>query len=259
MLGSLSQIFRARTQCIAVQAGKKSCSLRCFSTTDGSKGGKESLPTDAGDDAEEDDEFSMEGFETLENEPEDLESVVEALSNETEDITPELASDLVSKMVEAAKKTIDKPRHGGNIISHISPHTVSVLRASRITTNHIKAAGSDYLPHAIEKRVSAEVNVDLLNLSQTAHEALRILSGPRWKGSYIKLSCSDYPSMEENRTHIVSQIDRLIAGAKNAVGEEVDTLPLRNWSDVVQEVNRQAKEEIEETGDVSLLVGEAKV
>lgn len=221
----------------------------------GQKGGK----NDDDDEEDEDDvAFGTEDFDVEEEESVDVEDVLKALNESEEEITPELASDLVDRMVKGAIEKFDGRPGPENIIQHISPHTISTLRASRITTNFIRASASDVLAHPIEKKVTAEIVIERLGLSRPARHALEILSGPRLKENSIKFACNQYPSVDENRAYIISRIDRLVMAAKIAVGEPVDTSLLETWEDIRNEVERQAHEEIEEAGSVSDVLGETK-
>lgn len=233
----------------------------CAQRRDMSAGGKEgsgSSPSKEGGDDDNENDFAMDDFGAPDELDDDIDTTLKKLEDNDEDVTPELASDLVARMVEATTRKFNERNDMGIIISNITPHTISALRASRISTNEIRAAGSELYSLPIEKKVTAELHIDLLNLSKSAREALELLAGPRLCGSYVKISCSQYPSKEENRAHIISQIDRLVSAAKVSVGEEVELTPLENWEDVAGEVEKQASDEVKEAGSLSLLLGEAK-
>lgn len=208
---------------------------------------------------EEDDQFGLSGFELDDIEDDDAEAALNDLSEAGEDITPELASEMVARMVKTASRSLaDKVLAKGDILSAISPHTISVLRASRISTNSVQAALSNIYVPPITKKVVAQINIPELNLTKPAEEALKYLAGPRLHGDVIKFSANKFPSRAENQTFIVSQLDRLVLAAKTAVGDIADTAPLESWEEVVEEVKRQAAEDILEAGGLSLLIGEPK-
>lgn len=224
----------------------------------------ESMPGDkeekaAGPLSEADDEFGMDDFLTTHEEEEmDLETSLTELE-EKEEVTPEIASDLVNRMVNATARNLEKRMSvRESVLPSITPHTISVLRASRICTNVVHASSSDAVPYPIEKRVTAELHVDRLGLSASACAALLELSGPRVRenGTWIKLSCDKFPTKEENRAYIVSRLHLLVSAAQNAVGQSVDLTPLNTWDDVVREVERQAAEEIDEAGSVQRVLGD---
>lgn len=205
------------------------------------------------------DEFGMEGFELDEDiDDEELSQVLEKVADGQE-VSEELASDLVERMVKAATTRLaERNDSRTNILSALTPHTLFVLRASRITTNRVIEAGSYYTPHILDNKVTAELHIDQLELSRPAQAALEYLAGPRLREGYVKISCNKYPSMQENRARIVTQMDKLVAAAKEAVGENVDQTPLETWDAVRNEVEIQAKEDIEEAGDLGYVIGEAK-
>lgn len=222
----------------------------------GNGSGKEHEASTSPEDSEE--QFGIDGFEILEEvEDEDIEATLQKVQTEEEDITPELASDLVARMVEATTRRMNE-RTSASLLSCITPHTIACLRATRISTNTIQAAGSDLLKHPIEKKVTADIDVDALNLSRPARMALEILSGPRLRDNLVHIGCNRFPSLEENRAHIVTQIDRLVAGAKTAVGEELDLKPLHTWDEIRQTVNQVASEEVKEAGGIHFVLGETK-
>ncbi|KAI0564733.1 Ribosomal protein S24/S35 [Gracilaria domingensis] len=230
---------------------------RCFAT-DGNRGtnglGKEEEDSDV---LIENDEFGMEGFEVIDETEDEADPVDQATSMEEDDITPELASDLVARMVEATTRRMTE-RTSASLLPVITPHTISCLRATRISTNKIRTSLPEPQTYPIEKKVTAEISIDSLSLSRPAAEALRLLSGPRLKEGLVRIGCNRFPSLEENRAHIVTQVDRLVAAAKTAVGESLDLTPLRSWDEIREEVEKTATEEIQEAGSVQLVLGEAK-
>lgn len=213
---------------------------------------------------DDEDGFGMEDFVTHEEEEEPEETVdVEETMNQLEgtEVTPEIASELVSRMVDATARSLERRNSiHGNILTSLTPHSISVLRASRICTNTVHAAGTEVHKYPIEKRVTAELQTDLLDLTDPAREALYVLSGPRVKarGKLIRLSCDRFPSKDENRAYIVTRLHCLVEEAKLAVGQTVDLSPLDSWDDVVREVEQQAGDEIEEAGSVQRVLGVAE-
>lgn len=241
---------------------KRCVSWRMICSENG-KDGKEPGKSTAGDASThvEDDDFGMDDFVTTVHE-EDENLDVEAMLNNLQDkpdATPEIASELVARMVDATARALEKKTSvHGNVLSAFTPHTISVLRASRICTNTVHASLSSMIKYPIEKRVTAELYLDKLDLSAPAREVLLQLSGPRVRenGAWVKLSCDKFPTKEENRAYIVTKLDLLVSAAKNAVGQSVNLAPLETWDDVVREVERQATDEIEEAGSVQRVLGE---
>lgn len=206
------------------------------------------------------DDFGLDDFLVHEEEHElttSTKSIQKKLENIPESqLDQTLALEMVDRMVAATKSTMEYPANR-DILSSITPHTISVLRASRIITHSVQAAGTDVFKYPIEKRVKAQLWVDQLNLSPPARKALLLLAGPRVKeeGVWIKLSYDRFPTMEENRAYIVTLLDRLVAAAKTAVGDHVDQTPLSGWSDVVEAVRQQTQEEINEAGTIERVLG----
>lgn len=259
MFSVLPRLPWRQAQRLSGNGSSVSALRRCSGTTNGSDDADKKGLTTTIPDEEEDDEFAMEGFQVEEEKEEDIESALAKLSKQEEDeSTPQLASDLVARMVEATTRKLDNRVSIQAVLPAITSHTVSVLRASRISINTIQATGSSILGYPIENKVTAEVNISQLNLSTPARTALEILAGPRLKGDYVKIACNQYPTREENRVYIVSQIDRLVSAAKESVGDPVEQTPLETWHNVVEEVQKQASGEITEAGGVSLLLGETK-
>lgn len=205
------------------------------------------------------DGFGLDDF--LEHEEEDVSDSAESLQKKLEstpksELDESLALEMVDRMVAATKASLEAPVRR-DMMAAISPHTISVLRASRIITHTVQAAGTDTFKYPIEKRVKAQLWVDQLELSPPAREALLMLSERRVKeeGAWIKLSYDRFPTMEENRAHVVTLLDRLVAAAKTAVGDHVDRTPLANWDDVVETARQQAQEEIKEAGTIERVLG----
>lgn len=206
------------------------------------------------------DDFGLDDF-LVHEEEEQLTTSTESIQKKLEN-TPEsqldqaLALEMVDRMVAATKSTLESPA-SRDILSSITPHTISVLRASRIITHSVQAAGTDVFKYPIEKRVKAQLWVDQLDLSPPAREALLLLAGPRVKeeGAWIKLSYDRFPTMEENRAYIVTLLDKLVAAAKTAVGDQVDQTPLSDWSDVVEAARQQTQEEINQAGTIERVLG----
>ena len=240
--------------------GRPAFFVRSFAT-DGKDGTDDDSDKKSPEKEEEidEDEFGIEGFELDEDlGDEELSKVLEKVADGQE-VSEDLASDLVERMVKATTTRLAERNDARtNILSALTPHTLSVLRASRITTNKVIEAGGYHDPNVLNKKVTAELHIDQLGLSRPAQAALEYLAGPRLREGYVKISCHKYPSMQENRTRIVTQMDRLVAAAKEAVGESVDQTPLESWDAVRKEVEIQAKDDIEEAGDLGYVVGEAK-
>lgn len=232
-------------------------------TTDG--------PAGDADDEDIDDGFGMDDFLVADDEADDdlhsrmqkLEGRASSSASDPGDAmaTAELTSDLVNRMV--SHLTRDDQLSQGDILPHVSPHTIAVLRAARICTNSVMASlaaastSSDAM-YPINRRVVAHLDIDALDLSPPASEAVRLLAGPQRMqqgGRFVKVSCDKFPTKVENRTYIVSRLHALVKQAKLAVGEEVDETPLNNWEDVVAQVEQQAEDEVREAGSVQNLLG----
>lgn len=211
---------------------------------------------------DEEDEFGMDNFLVHEEEEEEIVPIEDTMKQiEDKEVTPEIANDLVNRMVDATARSLERRVSiHGNVLPAITPLSISVLRASRILTNTVHASGTNMMKYPIEKRVTAELHIDQLDLSAPAREALFILAKGRiqYHGRWVKLSFDRFPSKEENRAHIVTKMHRLVCAAKNAVGDEVDLTPLKTWDEVVEEVERQAIEDIEEAGSIERVLGQAK-
>lgn len=220
--------------------------------------GGEGRGRDGDDDGDDDaDGFGLEDFVTHDiSEDTSVEEIVEKLDDK--ELTPELATDVVARMVDAQTRSLQaRTSISGKVLASITPHTVSVLRASRISTNTVHASGTGFERYPIERRVTATLSVPQLALSEPARHALLILSGPRLRDDdcSIYISCDRYPSKEENHAYVVTRLHRLVLEAKAAVGESVDLTPLDGWDDVVREVQRQATKEVEEAGGVYQALG----
>lgn len=221
--------------------------------------GVNSSSNDGESDDGEDDAFGLSSFDLGDMDDADLDASLQDEPVTDESLTPELASEMVQRMVKsAARSLLDQSPRKGEILTAITPHTISVLRASRICTNSIYAALSDVHVLPITKKVNTVLHVSELKLSNPAVEALKQLAGPRVHGEEIRFSANKFPSREENQALIVSQLDRLVREAKNSVGEEVDLRRLESWDEIKEEVTRQAGEDIIEAGGLSLLIGEPK-
>lgn len=207
---------------------------------------------DAGDAAADDD---------LQSRLAKLEGQADASASDSDDpmSTAELTSDLVSRMVSHLSR--DDQLSQVDILPHVSPHTIAVLRAARICTNSVvasTAAASDSM-YPINRRVVAHLDIAALGLSPPATEAVRLLAGHQrlqHRGRFVKVSCDKFPTKVENRTYVVSRLHSLVKQAKLAVGEEVDETPLENWDEVVADVEQQAADEVREAGSVQNLLGQ---
>eukprot|EP00177_Eucheuma_denticulatum_P007947 GFKZ01014465.1.p1 GENE.GFKZ01014465.1~~GFKZ01014465.1.p1 ORF type:complete len:275 (-),score=51.60 GFKZ01014465.1:189-1013(-) len=214
---------------------------------------------DGENDDEEDDAFGLSGFDLGDIDDVDDDPSLQDAPETDEGLTPELAAEMVQRMVRSATRSLmDQSPRKGEILTAITPHTISVLRASRICTNSVHAALSDVYVLPVTKKVNTVLHVSELKLSNPAAEALKQLAGPRVHGEEIRFSANKFPSREENQALIVSQLDRLVREAKYAVGEEVDLKKLESWDEIKEEVTRQAGEDIIEAGGLSLLIGEPK-
>lgn len=236
-----------------------SFNMRTISTSGSGNKSNGSDQNKGGQEDEEEDQFGLSGFDMDVSADDELDATLKEVTESSADVTPELASELVQKMVESATRSLaESAAPKADILPAITRHTVAVMRASRIATNSVQAATAESMDYPIVKKVTGHVNIANLQLSRPAEEALKTIAGPRLRDSIVKISSEKYPSKAENQLHIVSQIDRLVAAAKHAVGDYVDIRPLESWSDIVGEVELQAADEIIEAGNVSLLLGEHK-
>eukprot|EP00171_Calliarthron_tuberculosum_P020862 IDg20862t1 len=195
-------------------------------------------------------------FDVVADDVGDVPLNVDEAPEESGEITPELASELVTRMVASV---IEKPPGGPQMsrtaITRITPHTVEVLRASRITTNEVVSPGADFDDYPINRKVVAEIDLTRLNLSTPAAEALRILAGPRYKGDHVIIGCDSFRTSEENQALAVSRIDGLVRAAKEAVGDKVDVREFGSWDEVVQEVSSQSGNDERENANLNFLLG----
>ncbi len=183
------------------------------------------------------DEFEEMSFNIGVKEEEEVTLKVDETPSDSENITPELASEMVSRMVAAAtKKPTGPDRFSNYILTTITPHTIAVLRASRIATNEIFGTGATLEDYPINRKVTAVIDVPNLNLSAPANEALEILAGSRYKDGRILISCNKFRTSAENQAYAISRVDKLVRAAKDAVGDEVDVRELKSWEEVTDEV-----------------------
>lgn len=257
-------------------------------------------------DKPDDDMFGMDDFVTSsvedEKQPEDAEadmlqklSDLEKANAKVENLTPEMASELVSRIVSGTTTTSEKilsSSYKQNILPFISSHTISVLRAARLASNYVYSSASsedEYKTYPICRRVVGHLDISLLSLSEPAKQALILLAGKqrihrerKWDSNVphyeqrqrndddddddvdnngnvrIKISCDRFPAREENKAWIVCRMHELVKEAKVAVGDfsEDDDVPLKDWNEVVKEVEKQAHEEIQLVGgSVEKLLG----
>lgn len=260
MLAALSQVTWGRVLGKCSAQYPLFSNVRRFVTSGNGKNDNSSKPGDEGEEEEEEDEFGLSGFDMDVSDEGELDATLKEISESSTPVTQELASDLVERIVQSASRSLTEttaPRSG--ILHTVTKHTVAVMRASRISTNTVEAAvvaGHDY---PIVRKVTGIVDIARLGLSKPAEEVLKQVAGPRVRDGIVKISSTQYPSKAENELHVVSLIDRLVSGAKYAVGDSLDASPLESWGDVLAEVERQAEDEIAEAGDVSQLLGEQKI
>lgn len=257
--------------------------------------------------------FGMDDFMTadtaeINEEPiEDISKTLTDLEAQDDNITPEMASELVSKIVQSASTSLSSTSLAGSamtsssspsasplVLPHISAHTISVLKACRIESNHVMASATslnEYV-YPIARKVVGYLDMSLIELSKPARKALVILAGKQridyqrvplkrrstWLEPFeridfekeadedanfadrddinIKVSCNKFPTRQENKAWVISRLHYLVAEAKKAVGEPVDDKPLAEWSDIEAEVKTQASEQVEQVGgDVKHLLG----
>ena len=155
-----------------------------------------------------------------------------------EEVTPEMATELVERMVAAATATRSAEGRAP-LRDGITAHTISVLRASRITTNEVLCPGATDEDYPINRKVVAELDVASLGLSPPAEVALQGIAGSRWTDGRVRLACYRLASSEENQAVAVARLEHLVRAAKGAVGEVVDERALASWDEVREEVGRQ--------------------
>lgn len=211
-------------------------------------------PPGEGDDDDDDDMFDLSNFEMEELVEDDENLDPDDLSNISKDTPQEIAAEIVDRLLHSTPDS--QPPVKPDIIPYLTPHTISVLRASRITRNAVyEAVPFDYV-HPITRKVIAYLQLKQLGLSESAEEAVKVLAGKqRVHGDLIKVVANKFPTKEENQMLAVSRLDRLVRAAKEAVGEEVEGRKLESWDDVKGEVGRQAGEDILEAGSLSVLLG----
>ena len=246
MRATLTRSFNGNRQIPPLGSFSRPC--RAFSS-DGNSSSK-------GPDDGEVDELDEFGFSFAPDEQEDEAALkLEQLSSVPEDITPELASELVSRMVAATKKgAIGADDAGKVILDALTPHTISVLRASRVVTNDVFAPGADVDSYPIIKKVTAVVNVPKLNLSAPANAALKALAGSRCKDEFVKIGCNKFGTSAENQAYAISKLDLLVRRAKEAVADPVDLRRLETWKDVEEEVQCQLKNDDLNSDEINFLL-----
>lgn len=225
--------------------------VRYFSSDkDGGKKGPEIQPEAEGDDDFED-EMSFNEEVEVEEELPSLE-VDDTVSDESE-LTPEIASDLVERMVAAVTSMPKAGGDGGMIATGISDgitaHTIRVLRAARLSTNEVLSPGSVPEDYPINRKVVAHLDLARLEgLSVAAKEAMIAISGNRYKRSddRIKIVANRFRTSEENQAFAVSTMEKLVRTAKQAVGETIpqdEEKKLESWDEVQAEVKKQLQGE----------------
>jgi len=226
--------------------------VRYFSSDkdDGKKGPEIEMETEGDDDFEDEMSFNEEVEEEEEAPTLDLDNT---LPDESE-ITPEIASDLVERMVAAAT-SMPKVGTAGVIATGISEgitaHTIQVLHAARISTNEVLSPGSVPEDYPINRKVIANLDLGRLKgLSIAAKEAMIAISGKRYNESSnrIKIVANRFSSSEENQAFAVSTMEKLVRSAKEAVGEQVSYHKLESWDEVQAEVTKQLEGEDVDVG-----------
>lgn len=219
--------------------------MRYFSSDkdDGKKGPE--IEPEANDDFEDEMSFN----EEIEEEEEVPTLELDDTIDESE-MTPEIASDLVERMVAAATSMPKAGSGGGMIASGISDgitaHTIQVLHAARLTTNEVLSPGSVPEDYPINRKVVAHLDLDRLQgLSIAAKEAMIGISGKRYNGTdnKIKIVANRFRTSEENQAFAVSTMEKLVRTAKQAVGESVSEEKLESWEDVQAVVKKQLEGE----------------
>lgn len=239
---------------------------------------------DGGGDDEEEDEFAEIGFEddeevdlTVEDTP--AVSLTPAELEDAASLTPELAAEVVARMVQAATTGTDG---GGGAASASSPVTttadggnsstppppgeeaapagaargsrprpaltaeaVTMLRAATLQSHTVFQAGR--LPMPITRKVTAFVAVEQLRrgLSAPALAAVLALAGLRYRPAegVIKLPVDRHPTADANRATAVLLMGQLLRAAKASVGEALadDRGIQGGWAGLAAEVERQAE------------------
>lgn len=219
--------------------------------TSGKKDGDGQAPPPIGD---VEDEFEDMSFSIGVDEPE-IPVTVDEEPDDSREITPELASELVTRMVASVTEKSSGPSNiSRSAMTKISPHTIEVLRASRITTNEVVAPGATFENYPINRKVVAEVDLARLRLSDPAGEALRIIAGKRHRGDHVVIACDSFRTVEENQALAVSRLDRLVRAAKEAVGDDVDCREIESWTELEQEVSSQLSSSEPDQTTVSFLL-----
>ncbi|GAB0497379.1 hypothetical protein MMPV_008711 [Pyropia vietnamensis] len=236
-------------------------------------------------DFDEEDEFAEIGFEddeevdlTVDNSPPVPLNPAELA--DAASLTPELAAEVVARMVQAATTGIGGsgdsaassplaatadggavhkgPPHGDEAATldtaggtrsrpGLTAEAVTMLRAATLQSHTVFQAGR--LPMPITRKVTAFVAVDDLRrtLSAPALAAVLALAGLRYRPAegVIKLPVDRYPTADANRAAAVLLMGRLLRTAKASVGEPLaDERGIQGgWAGLAAEVERQAKED----------------
>jgi Mitochondrial ribosomal subunit protein len=205
------------------------------------------------EDDDEDDEFtSISTFDpaAAQAESDAADAAARALADAPSDITPDMASALVTRMVEAATAAAGGGATAAGVAVPRPPpmtaHTLSVVRAARITTHSVIAAAGSKHRYPISAKVTARVDIGLLRLSRLARAALEEIAGPRLVGNILTINVQKYATSAENEAHAVAVMGRALAEARLAVGETIDDAPLDSWDGVIAAVKQQTARDSEE-------------
>lgn len=249
-----------------------------------------------GGDYDEEDEFAEIGFEdddevdlTVDVTP--AVTLTPAELDDAASLTPELAAEVVARMVQAATMGTDSGGGGGASPSSpvattadgdqgsvtaplgeeatpagvarstrprpaLTAEAVTMLRAATLQSHTVFQAGR--LPMPITRKVTAFVSVEQLRraLSAPALAAVLALAGLRHRPAegMIKLPVDRHPTADANRAAAVLLMGQLLRAAKASVGEPLaDEGGIQGgWAGLAAEVGRQAERD-EDDVSVGLL------
>lgn len=260
------------------------CYRRRLVSTTAAAASPPALGGTGGGDFDEEDEFAEIGFEddeevdlTVDDTP--AVSLTPAELEDAASLTPELAAEVVARMVQAATTGTDG---GGGGASPSSPlattadgdedsvapplgeeagpagvargtrprpaltaEAVTMLRAGTLQSHAVFQAGR--LPMPITRKVTAFVAVEQLRraLSAPALAAVLALAGLRHRPAegVIKLPVDRHPTADANRAAAVLLMGQLLRAAKASVGEPLaDERGIQGgWAGLAAEVELQAK------------------
>eukprot|EP00871_Galdieria_phlegrea_P004226 jgi/Galph1/4804/GphlegSOOS_G3434.1 len=156
----------------------------------------------------------------------------------SESSKPEIPKEIEEKILKEFEKTVSGKATQSIIEKYgLTRHHLSVLSACSISTQRLHAGPVEkFGPIPIEKRVIGYIHLDTLDTSLPVKAAIRRMTGQHYKGDFVKLACEKYPTSIENIVHVIWTMETIVRTAKNSLGQQVDTTPLRSWKEIIEYV-----------------------